>query len=153
MMTVVERSGWTLHHQTLHPHYRRILHHVHVLHNLCLLQEFPLLEVIDVHPGHPARPWHGPALARLVSCWAWPGTMTHQAVPGQPTGCSGGPSTGTQDNSMPVSPHSPALPAHTGDPQPVPLIDASSMEAAPQQAGEATAPASRDTIPPSAAPG
>jgi hypothetical protein len=45
MMTVVERSSWTLHHQILHPHYRRNHHHVHVLDDLCLLQGCYLLEV------------------------------------------------------------------------------------------------------------
>jgi hypothetical protein len=90
----------------------------------------------------------GPALARarLGPAGIVPGLARHYDTSGR-VGAAHGPI------SCRVSPHSPALPAHMGGPQPAPLIDASSVEAAAPQAGEAAAPASCDVVPPFATPG
>jgi hypothetical protein len=71
---------------------------------------------IDVHPGRSARPWHEPTLARLVSCRAWPGTMTHRVMPGQPTCCNGSPGTGPRANFMSGQPAQPGPTRAHGQP-------------------------------------
>jgi hypothetical protein len=50
---------------------------------------------IDVQTGRPARPWHGPGVARSLSCRAEPDPQFHRVVSGQPTGCADCPSTGS----------------------------------------------------------
>jgi hypothetical protein len=86
------------------------------------------MSIRATQPG-PARPWHGPALARLVPCRARPGTMTPRAVLGQPTGCRGGPGTGPRANFVPGQPAQPDPTRAHGRPAARPTRRCSSMEA------------------------
>ena len=76
----------------------------------------PVAAIIDVHPGGPARPEPGPALARSPPGRAWPGTILQRAVPGQPTGSADGPSTGRRACFLPGQPAEPGLLVGLGAP-------------------------------------